>query len=444
MSNSIAGTNNRSNSPLFLKIKQKFLYLLKAANVKTLCTSIFGGALEFYVFQLFGFFAPILGKLFFPSDNHIVSTLFGFGLFAVGFLTRPLGGIIFGYIGDHFGRKISLYSSLILMGTTTLLIGLMPSYEQIGIVAPLLILSLRLLQGISVGGELPGGLVFAIEHANPKYTGFVGGSLEAGYSGGTVLGALSGLIYSLPGMPDWSWRMFFIFGFVLSLIGLYIRKFSLETPEFNSIRNKTEKAPLITGIKRDPKLFLLAILISSFAGVVLFLNEIFMPYFLKQLPFMSDSFSRFCGTASCCCYIPLLPLVGLYSDKVGRLKPMAIGAVLIMIFMGVMLSCSHLLNRYSVFFIYIAIGSSITMLSAPLQTFIAELFDKKIRCSCFSFCQNVGLGVFGGLTPMVATIIVAKPMGHLLLAICVVSWGIVALIAMSKLKNINYKKNEVT
>jgi MHS family proline/betaine transporter-like MFS transporter len=287
---------------------------------------------------------------------------------------------------------------------------------------------------MSVGGELPGGLVFAIEHADPHYTGFVGSSVEAGYGAGTALGALAGFIYSLPGMPEWSWRLFFIFGFMLSLIGLYVRKYTTETPEFNDIKKTTEKAPLLKGLKEHPEIFVLTIMISSFAGVVIFLHEVFFPFFLKQLPFMTENFARLCGTISCWCFVILMPVFGLYSDLTYRLKPMRIGAILIIISMGSMFAYAHLLNRYSVLLLQITVGCSIAMFFSPLETFIAELFNKKIRCSCFAFCQNIGIGIFGGATPMIATLIASKTDGHLILACVVSCWGVLALVAMQQLQ----------
>lgn len=435
--NTAISTNQNIISQKIFNIKQVCAELLTESNIKILGTSIAGGILEFYVFVLFGFFAPTFGKLFFPTDKPLVSTLFGFGVFAVGFLMRPLGGIIFGYIGDRFGRRTSLYSSLILMGTATLLIGVMPTYETIGIAAPLFIIFARLLQGLSAGGELPGGLIFAIEHADPRYTGFVGASVEASYGAGTVLGALAGFICSLPGMPEWSWRIFFIIGFVLSLVGLFIRRYTAETPEFNSIQGETEKAPLLTGFKSSPKLFVLVITISSFAGITLFLHDVFLPYFLNQLSFMTESYARFCGTLSCWCSVILMPIVGLYSDKTFRLKPMKMGAILLIISMILMFTCAPSLGRFSVLLIQVSIGISLALFFSPLETFIAELFNKKIRCSCFSFCQNIGIGIFGGATPMVATLIVSKNHGSLLLTACIACWGILALKAMRQLQSKN-------
>jgi MHS family proline/betaine transporter-like MFS transporter len=221
---------------------------------------------------------------------------------------------------------------------------------------------------------------------------------------------------------------------MLSLIGLYVRKYTTETPEFNDIKKTTEKAPLLKGLKEHPEIFVLTIMISSFAGVVIFLHEVFFPFFLKQLPFMTENFARLCGTISCWCFVILMPVFGLYSDLTYRLKPMRIGAILIIISMGSMFAYAHLLNRYSVLLLQITVGCSIAMFFSPLETFIAELFNKKIRCSCFAFCQNIGIGIFGGATPMIATLIASKTDGHLILACVVSCWGVLALVAMQQLQ----------
>ena len=194
---------------------------------KVLVASSLGNILEWYDFALFGFFAPILAQLFFPSDNHLASLLSTFGVFAAGFLMRPLGGALFGHLGDRVGRKNALAASVILMAIPTTLLGLLPTHAQVGILAPLLLTGLRLIQGLSVGGELTGSISFIVEHSPPTQRGFFGSwasnSIGMGLLLGSATGALMTSLLSQDDLVRWGWRIPFLFGIFVGGVGLYLR-----------------------------------------------------------------------------------------------------------------------------------------------------------------------------------------------------------------------------
>jgi MFS transporter, MHS family, proline/betaine transporter len=198
---------------------------------KALLASTIGTTLEFYDFTLFGFLAPIFSASFFPNEDPFLSTLYGYTAFMVGYLFKPLGAILWGHIGDRHGRRIALCTSLYLMGFSTLLMGILPTYGQIGIMAPLLLVLARIVQGLSEGGELAGGLLFTLEHTHTQYKGFAGGLFNGICTSGILLGSLAGYICSLDCMPTWTWRIPFLLGFLIVLVGIYIRKKITETPQ---------------------------------------------------------------------------------------------------------------------------------------------------------------------------------------------------------------------
>src|SRR5436189_1033551 len=192
-------------------------------NIKAIFAAMVGNALEYYDVMLYGFFAAMLAPLFFPTDNQITSTISSLGTFAAGFVMRPLGGIIFGHLGDKFGRRQALVLAIFLVTIPTFTIGILPTYADIGIAAPLILLLCRLLQGLCVGGEYSGASIFVIEYSKRGREAFAGSILcAAGVSAG-VLGTLVGFLSTLPFMPAWRWRIPFLIGSLFGLIGHYFR-----------------------------------------------------------------------------------------------------------------------------------------------------------------------------------------------------------------------------
>jgi MFS family permease len=222
---------------------------------RALFGSFFGTALETYDFILFGSAAGLIfGRLFFPSTDPAAGTLLAFGAFAVGFIARPLGGIVIGNYGDKLGRKPMLLLTLALMGIVSTAIGVLPTYTQIGIAAPILLTLLRLVQGIAYGGEWGGAVVLVVEHAAPGRRGFFGGCANGGASLGTVLalGMLSLTSYATgDAFFTWGWRIPFLFSLVLIAIGLYVRTRILETPEFLELKRSggERKLPMLDAVR---------------------------------------------------------------------------------------------------------------------------------------------------------------------------------------------------
>ncbi|TQM03781.1 MFS transporter [Pseudonocardia kunmingensis] len=227
--------------------------------------SFIGTAIEWYDFYLYGTAAALIfNQLFFPSFDPAVGTIAAFGTFAAGFLARPIGGVVFGHFGDRLGRKKMLIWSLVGMGVATTLIGLLPTYGQIGVAAPILLIVLRLLQGFAVGGEWGGAVLMSVEHAEKGRRGLAGSWTQTGSPAGLVLSTLAfGLVSLLPSeqFTSWGWRLPFLFSAVLVVVGLFIRLRVVESPAFTAVEKagRTSSMPLLDAIRRHPLNILLAI-----------------------------------------------------------------------------------------------------------------------------------------------------------------------------------------
>ena len=210
---------------------------LNTQDYKTLSLSAFGGALEFYDFIIFVFFSKVIGSLFFPADMPIwLSQLQTFGIFAAGYLARPFGGVVMAHFGDLFGRKRMFTFSILLMAVPTLLIGCLPTYAELGYIAPVLLLILRISQGLAVGGEIPGAWTFVAEHVPKDKVGLACGTLTSGLTLGILLGSLVSIMmqsnFNAQEMHDWAWRIPFIVGGIFGFIAMYLRRWLKETPIF--------------------------------------------------------------------------------------------------------------------------------------------------------------------------------------------------------------------
>ena len=220
---------------------------------KSIIAAVSGTTLEYYDFMLYMHFLFILSPLFFPTDNLVVARMIGMATFALGFVMRPIGGLVFGHLGDRFGRKRALALSIILISLPTFIIGVLPTYAQIGLLAPVILLTCRLLQSFCLGGEATGATVFLVEHAKRGYEGRIGSLLNVGGELGGILGTSLGVIFTLAFMPEWGWRVPFIMGGLFGWIGFYIRSRTSETPAFRQAQQQKSLVlrPFMQVLKRD-------------------------------------------------------------------------------------------------------------------------------------------------------------------------------------------------
>lgn len=264
---------------------------LSRQDMKTLSLSALGGALEFYDFIVFVFFTAALSKLFFPPDvSDWVRQLQTYGIFAAGYLARPLGGIVMAHFGDLVGRKRMFTFSIFLMAVPTFAMGLLPTYADIGIAAPILLLLLRIVQGAAIGGEVPGAWVFVAEHVPARHVGFACGTLTAGLTVGILLGSLMATFINQAMSPqevlDYGWRIAFLVGGVFGLLGVYLRRYLSETPVFEEMRQHKALAremPIKTVILAHPGSVILSMLLTWMLTAAIIVVILMTPNLLQSV-----------------------------------------------------------------------------------------------------------------------------------------------------------------
>lgn len=305
----------------------------KASPFKVAMASFIGTTIEYYDFFIYGTAAALVfPRLFFPEATPLMGTLLSFATFGVGFLARPLGGVVFGHFGDRIGRKKMLVISLVGMGLATMLMGLLPGYAQIGIAAPILLTVLRLFQGFMVGGEWGGATLMAVEHAPRGKRGFYGAFPQTGAPAGTALATVAFL--AVAALPDaaffsWGWRIPFLVSAALVVVGLIIRMSVDESPAFAAARSQQEivKVPLKEAFKRHPKeIFLIAGTYLS-QGVYAYITMSYLVNYAANVVDLDKSTALLGVFAAAVIAVILYPIFGALSDTYGRKTMYLIGAV---------------------------------------------------------------------------------------------------------------------
>ncbi|MBI3699828.1 MAG: MHS family MFS transporter [Afipia sp.] len=405
--------------------------------------SLIGATVEWYDFFLYGVVAGIVfNKLYFPAADPVVGTLLAYTTFAVGFVARPLGGVIFGHFGDRIGRKSMLILTLMIMGVATFLIGLVPTYEQIGIWAPVILLVLRVLQGIGLGGEWGGAVLMTYEYAKPENRGLYASFPQIGLSIGLCLasGIVALLSYSLTDAQflAWGWRVAFILSFVLVIVGLYIRLNIMETPEFSRIKSKGAevKVPFAAMLKDYPKEVLAGMGARYIDGVFFNIFGVYSIAFLTtqlKIP-RTEALLGVCAAALIMCLF--IPFFGNVSDKIGRTKTYAWGSLITGLsaipafYIWISMPGSPLLVWAA---LIIPFGILYASIYGPEAALFCDLFKPEVRYTGISFVYQFS-GIFAsGLTPIIATALVqayAPNGGWAVAGYCVFAGVVSALSAM--------------
>jgi MFS family permease len=389
------------------------------AESKIITVSALGGILEYYDFVLFILFGQILGKVFFiESESTFLSTLSIYTIFASGYLVRPFGGIILAHFGDKFGRKKVFSLTIMLMSIPTLAIGLLPSYAQIGSLSTLLLLLLRLCQGLAVGGEIPSAIAFVFEHINKKRrcTGIA--FLIGGLIGGILLGSVTGnlLIDALPHdiIYSWGWRVPFILGGSLCVVGVYLRKKLTETPQFLNIeKNKQILKIPIRSVMHDYKIKLFqASVISSIIAVFVTVFYMYLPIHIMQYLHYSLEESFALNTTGLILFVLCIVFFGLLVDKYqwDIKKVFGIGLIFILILSMQIFTVLSSRNFMHIFLMYVVLALGMGACFSTFSVILAELFPVNVRTTGISTAYNISFAVFGGLAPVTCELLI-KIMG---------------------------------
>ncbi|GBQ24586.1 alpha-ketoglutarate/sugar transporter [Acetobacter estunensis NRIC 0472] len=380
-----------------------------------------GNAMEWFDFGVYGYIAVTLGKVFFPSDDAMVRLIATFATFTVAFLVRPIGGAVFGPLGDRYGRQKVLATTMILMALGTFSIGLIPSYGRIGVGAPLLLLLARLVQGFSTGGEYGGAATFIAEYSTDRNRGLMGSWLEFGTLAGYVAGA--GVVTALQltldetAMVSWGWRIPFLIAGPLGLLGLYMRMKLEETPAFQAYAVEAEKRELEKPGWRELLVVHWRQLLKCI-GLVLVFNVTdymlltYIPSYMTVTLNYPESKGLILIIIVMLMMMPLNVVGGYFSDRLGR-RPMIIGACLALLVLAI--PCFHLIrsgNDMLIFTGLMLLGLALVCFTSSMPSTLPALFYTPIRYTALSVAFNVSVSLFGGTTPLVTAWLV-KTTGQL-------------------------------
>ncbi|WP_266064824.1 MFS transporter [Brucella intermedia] len=383
---------------------------------KVALASAIGNTIEYYDFTLYATAtALVFNKIFFPSDDPLVGTLAAFATFFVGYCARPLGGILFGHFGDRIGRKTALLLTMIIMGVGTFLIGLVPSYDTIGIWAPITLLILRLAQGIGIGGEYGGGMVMTVEHAPADRRGFFSSLVHIGVPAGFLIPiALLGILSSQmdeASFMSWGWRLPFLFSIVLVAVGLFIRFQISETPEFKRIldEGKAAEIPVVEAVKNHRRNIVLGIGAKIAESGLFNIYAVFAIAYCVNVLGLPRQVILNGVLVGCALECITLPFFGALSDKIGR-RAVYIGG---MLFQAVLaFAFFALLDSGNVAYIWLAIALGLAIghgsVFGAQGAFFSELFPARIRYSGLSLVQQIGPILGGGVSPLIATTLLAE------------------------------------
>jgi len=414
---------------------------------KAVIGSFFGTALEAYDFLLYGSAAGLVfSRLFFPGSDPLAGTLLAFATYAVGFVARPIGGVLIGNYGDRIGRKPMLMLTLGLMGAVTAVIGLLPTYAQIGILAPILLTVLRFVQGIAYGGEWGGAVLVVIEHAPRNRRGFLGGFPNGGVPLGLVVAA--GLLslsatWSGPDFLTWGWRVPFLASVFMILIGLYVRTKIVETPEFLEVQRqgRAPRVPVLEAIRRHPREILLT------AGAFLLINGGYFVIVVFMLTYggikLGVGIPTMLNAVMIASFFQIFASIGFgaLSDRVGRL-PVVMGAA---IFIGLYIfPLFWMVETRDPVIITVAMTVALIAFGAvygPVAAFFTEIYDTDVRYSGASLGYQLGAVFGGGLAPLIATSLQASAGGATWpVSLYVIALAVIAVVCLSLLGETNRER----
>ncbi|MDN4075298.1 MFS transporter [Fictibacillus terranigra] len=389
---------------------------IKKAKKSVFATGV-GNAMEWFDFGLYSYLAVIISKNFFTAvGNDELKLVFTFATFAIAFLMRPLGGIIFGMIGDKLGRKVVLTTTIILMAFSTLLIGLLPTYDQIGIWAPILLLIARIIQGFSTGGEYAGAMVYIAESSPDNKRNVLGSGLEigtlAGYILASLLASLLFLLLSDEQMASWGWRIPFLLGLPLGLVGFYLRGSLGETPifenELSESDDEVEEESFLSILKNHKKDVFVCFVAVAFFNITNYMLLSYMPSYLNEIIGLSNTAGTVLITIIMILMVPLAFIFGKLSDKIGNKAVFLIGLGGLTLLSALSF---YLINMNNLAFISIGIlilGILLSTYEGTMPGTLPTMFYTDIRYRTLAVTYNVSVSLFGGTTPLIATWLVHK------------------------------------
>ena len=384
-------------------------------NKNVLISGGIANIFEWYDYALFGHLASVISTKFFPHLDKSSALIETFFLFAVGYLMRPIGGVVFGSIGDKIGRKYALSASIICMSFPTMIMGIIPTYESIGIWSTIIMGIARMVQGFSMGGALTGSVSFIIEHTEKSKRGLMGSIPMFGVCVGILFGSIVcnsiKAILSEEDFLDYGWRIPFIFGIFIMYVGFYIKKYTEETPVFEDIKknHEIEKSPILEVLKNHKMQILISVLINSTGSVIFYLQAIYITSYLVEQKQFDQIYASYIINS---CYVVMAVvtlLSGYLSDVIGRKK------IFILLLLTILLTNFYVLdsiqennNILTIFLGLNFFGILAAFYIGPEPAMQAEFYDSKIRNTALAISYNLATAIFGGTTPYILSLLMMK------------------------------------
>ncbi len=401
---------------------------------------VIGNVLEWYDFAVYGYFVPVISQLFFPNQTPLVSLLLTFSVFGVGFVMRPVGSIVFGQYGDRHGRKRALSAVIFLMAVSTFAVGLLPTYASIGVLAPLLLVMARLAQGLSGGGEWGGAAAYLVEYALPGRRGLTGSLQQVSVGCGFLLGSLTAAVLTTWISPEdmlaWGWRIPFLLGVLVGIVGAIMRWRLDDTPKFAELASHGQiaRSPLREAFTtfRKPTLIAFGITLHNTVGYYAVL--IYLTTWLTNIVKMPRGTALWIGTTCLLAFVVAVPVMGALSDRIGR-RPLFIASCVgyIVLAYPLFLLASTGVPAYA-FMAQLILVLLLALYAGPGPAVYCELFPTRVRYTALSVGYNIPVAIFGGFAPFIATWLIHSTGNPLSPAFYVIAASLVTLITMTWVK----------
>ena len=379
------------------------------SQAKIVFLSSLGGMLEFYDFVIFAVFATYIGQVFFPSTDPILSLMAAFAAFAVGYLARPIGGMIFSHFGDRYGRKKSFVMSISIMAIATILMALTPSYHDYGILMSIIFILLRIVQGMAIGGEIPGAITFVTEHVKNR-PGFACGVIFLFINLGIFLAdgvhSILNAAMSNHDMMQYGWRIAFLIGGVLAIFSYILRVSMHESPEFIKGKFVVAKIPFSRLMRDHKKPMLIGCLIIAVHATVVSLVYLYITSYMMETHLYTEEMISYLTLTTLMLFSISCVVFGSLGDYLGCKRVYIVGTILLLIMSYVFYQA--LATASFVWISYIVISIICGMIVGNASPVIANMFPTEVRFSGIAFCYNVAFAIFGGLTPLIATALIEE------------------------------------
>jgi MHS family proline/betaine transporter-like MFS transporter len=407
-----------------------------AAVRRGIIAGVAGNVLEWYDFALFGFFAQQIGAHFFPAGDPTASLLAAFGTFAAGFLMRPVGGALFGWVGDRFGRKPALIGSVLAMAFPSFVIGVLPDATRIGVAAPVLLVLMRMLQGIAVGGEYTASAVFLVEGAEPGRRGYMGSWGPFGATAGTLLGSAAGALVHATMSPQavmaYGWRIPFVAGLLVGLGGLAIRRHYVERVPHQA----PAKSPLGEAFRVHWRTMVHLMALAAAISVGFYMTFVYSATWLTQIAGVPADTALEINTTAMALTLVAIPLAGMASDRVGRRPVLTWAAGGLVVLAYPLMALMAQASPAAIFAGQAGLALLVAGNGGVLPAAMAELAPWRVRCTVLSVGYNAALALLGGSTPMVAAWLVARTRMDLAPSLYLAAAAAITLVAALRLPRV--------